>query len=526
VFPEDSASAGTSFVDLAEALHLLGREKDARNAVERALAIFKRLERRDEMRERLEAALIEICRRQGHSFSVENLLRDRIAEGRGAPSEEDLERAIDQDELAMMFFRQGQYDEALSLLMDSKNIFERAGESMQTHLAVCYLYIARVHLHTERFDESVEYGRQAVACAKQAHGDESLEATMSADELAVATAFSARRGNDPAKARESITLSEMAARQFTQMQGLNGKEAARSWENNRRLKKMLEPLLPNAATVRELDVPETVAFPTYSFISHAYADAQALETLLKSLPRYVKPVVFEPIDVPPTDFVSEKLISGVLGADGFIFIDSEVSNASFWCAFERDLAVRKHKHMFRFDPITKSFQRVRLEPQELKLAHCFHPADAADVQRVMRWLVDNRSFAAFHDDEKQGELSFPPFAAMTGSEREMRLFSLRTFRTLYLLFLSDDLLADTTLRNHVIDQLMNHPRGTLACWLHAQPPDLPHDLAQALSVFPREHLFALPQRPTDAAFNVHALDDLSVRLLWIHHNIRSGDWTL
>jgi hypothetical protein len=32
VFPEDSGSVGTSLVDLAEALHLVGREKDARKA--------------------------------------------------------------------------------------------------------------------------------------------------------------------------------------------------------------------------------------------------------------------------------------------------------------------------------------------------------------------------------------------------------------------------------------------------------------------------------------------------------------
>jgi tetratricopeptide (TPR) repeat protein len=206
VFPEDSGSVGTSLVDLAEALHLVGRQKDARKAVDHALVIFRRLDRRDEMRERLESALIEICRRQGHTFVVEDLLQNRISEGRGPSSDEDLRRAVDQDELAMMFFRQRQYEKALPLLMDSKDVFERAGASAQADLAICYQYIARVYLHTERFDESVAYGRKALACTQRTHGKDSLEATMVSDELAVAVAFCAKRDNDPEKARESIAL--------------------------------------------------------------------------------------------------------------------------------------------------------------------------------------------------------------------------------------------------------------------------------------------------------------------------------
>ena len=78
VFGSDSAPTGTSLVDLAEALHMVGRQRDARKAVEEALVIFKRLDRRDVIRERLERALIEICRRQGHSFVIEELRRHRM----------------------------------------------------------------------------------------------------------------------------------------------------------------------------------------------------------------------------------------------------------------------------------------------------------------------------------------------------------------------------------------------------------------------------------------------------------------
>jgi len=82
---------------------------------------------------------------------------------------------------------------------------------------------------------------------------------------------------------------------------------------------MLEPL-----TGSEPDIavrprpPAVVSLPTYAFISHAYSDDAALHQLLESLPRYVKPVVFEAIDAPPSELVSEKLINGVLSAEGLI----------------------------------------------------------------------------------------------------------------------------------------------------------------------------------------------------------------
>ena len=121
VFRKDSGPAGTSLVDLAEARYFVGRHKEARQALEDALVIFKRLDRRDGMRGRLERALIEVCRRQGHSFIVEELLRARISRASGPSSEDDLKRALEQDELAMMFLEQRQYDRALPLLMDSKD---------------------------------------------------------------------------------------------------------------------------------------------------------------------------------------------------------------------------------------------------------------------------------------------------------------------------------------------------------------------------------------------------------------------
>lgn len=525
VFGPGTSSVGTSLIDLSEALLLVDRPQESRKAIDEALAIFKQLDRRDEMRERLELHLIEVCRRQGHTFLVEELLRERIARGEGPSSDDALQRAVDQDELAMQFIRQRQYDKALPLLMESKDIFERGGEAVLADLSVCHLYLSRLYLQTERFDPAVAHGRSAVECAQQAHGPDSFEATMTRDELAVALAFLARRDNDADAARESLALSSSSLERFTALQGPSGKEAGRSAENNRRLRAMLGPLAGGDLPMPDpAGAPATVPLPTYAFISHAYSDDATLRLLLESLPPYVKPVVFEAIDAPPSELVSEKLINGVLGAEGLIYIDNPASHASFWCAFERDLAVRKEKHVFRFDPSSRTFEQVRLQPRELKLAHCFHPADGPDVRRVMRWLVDERSFAALHDED--AEQSLPAFASMEDARRDMTLFSLRTFGTLYLLFLSAAVVRDDRLRAHVIDQLRNHPRGTLVCWLPPKPRLPPVDLMRALLLFPKRHVISFSRRPCEPDFPVHALDDLGVRLYWAHHRIRTGDWNL
>jgi len=525
IFPPGTSSVGTSLIDLSEALLLVGRQQESRKAIEEALVIFKQLDRRDEMRERLELHLIEVCRRQGHAFLVESLLRERIERGDGPSLDEALARAVNQDELPMQFIQQRQYDKALPLLMDSKAIFERAGEAVLADLSVCHLYLSRLHLQTEEFEPAVAHGRSAVDCAKRAKGPDSFEVAMTRDELAVSLAFCARRDNDAAAARESLALSESSLARFAALQGPFGKEASRSAENNRRLRVMLAPLMGTEPEMTDLPEPPTaVALPTYAFISHAYSDDVALRELLESLPPYVKPVVFEAIDAPPSELVSEKLINGVLSAEGLVYIDNAASHSSFWCAFERDLAARKHKRMFRFDPSARIFEEIRSQPRELKLAHCFHPADGPDVRRVMRWLVDERSFAAFHDED--AEQSSPAFASMEDTKRDMTLFSLRTFGTLYLLFLSAAVMRDDRLRKHAIDQLRHHPHATLVCWLPPKPRLPPFDLIRALLAFPRQHVVAFSQRPTNPDFNVHALDDLGVRLYWAHHRVRAGDWSL
>ena len=89
--------------------------------------------------------------------------------------------------------------------------------------------------------------------------------------------------------------------------------------------------------------------PPKCFISHAYADGIARDSLIKSLPSGVEAVVFPPITVQPDQFVSNRLIESLLSCDGLIYLAGGASDSSFWVAFERDYALRAGKQVFLAD---------------------------------------------------------------------------------------------------------------------------------------------------------------------------------
>lgn len=306
------------------------------------------------------------------------------------------------------------------------------------------------------------------------------------------------------------------------LQGEHGKETLRSQQNGRGLRSLLKEF-SRCPDVEDARPPEDViVLPTKLFISHSYADKDALAVLTAALPDYVEAIIFEPIVVPPSDYVSEKLIRGVLGAEGFIFIDSSASRASFWTAFERDLAERNQKRMFRFDPATRRPASHAQKPRQLFLAHRYHPADADDVSRVMRWLIDQRSFEAFDGPDQDGAQI--TFSQQEAQRRDSILFSARTLGAIYLLFLSINLLKDDRLRTHAVEQVTLHPRSTMICWLDRPDDLLQGDAARQLTHVPKDGSYTLSDRPTDPSFNVHELDDLMVRLYWLLHQGRFGDW--
>src|SRR4030095_17207327 len=102
--------------------------------------------------------------------------------------------------------------------------------------------------------------------------------------------------------------------------------------------------------------------PPKCFISHAYADAIARDTLIRSLPGDVEAIVFPPFVVQTDQFVSNRLIESLLACDGLIYLTGGASDRSFWVAFEGDYALRAGKQVFSADVhtlnITKHGERA------------------------------------------------------------------------------------------------------------------------------------------------------------------------
>lgn len=520
-FEPTAGPVGTSLIDLAEALFMIGKTSDARNAINDALKIFEDLDRNDNMLDRLEYAILDICTKQGHYFEIERVFLIRIKRLHAMGKEQDVKRAIAQDDLAKIYTNQLKYDKALPLALDSLNIFERL--NLVEDAAISSLYIARILLRTDEYDKAETYGKKALNYSETAHGKNSINTAIASDELAVTTAFVAQQNNDPTKAAEAIKLSENALKLFQALTEEDSKEFQRSSVNNNKLKQMLAQLLTGESEVKSAKSKEQpLALPTFPFISHAFADDKSLKMLINMLPKYVKPVVFEAINVPPTEVVSEKLINGLLGAEGVIWIDSDVSNSSFWTVFERDLAIRKEKHVFRFDPKIKSITPYKAKPRNLWIAHLYHKDDILDVNHIMRWLVDERSFEAFNDPKKFGERSFPPFIEIDPKEREFHLMSFRSFGAMYVIFISRSFVQDNNLLQHTVEQLKHHPLSTIICWL-----DLPDSfdksvLVNELKLIPKTNSYTFQNRPSAAVFNKHQIDDLMVRLYWLVYQGNAG----
>lgn len=132
--------------------------------------------------------------------------------------------------------------------------------------------------------------------------------------------------------------------------------------------------------------------PAKCFISHAYADAVARDHLIGLLPTGVTPFVFPPITVGPEEFVSDPLITAVLGCDGLIYLRGGASDHSFWVAVERDYALRAGKKVFVFDTTTLELTQETSAPLDLAAFASYHRHDAPRVRRIADHLNQDRHF--------------------------------------------------------------------------------------------------------------------------------------
>ena len=103
------------------------------------------------------------------------------------------------------------------------------------------------------------------------------------------------------------------------------------------------------------------------FVSHSYEDDHYLPYLREVLPEKVVPVIFPPIDVPVTQFVSDQILDAVEGCKCLVFLDTVASKKSFWVALEIEHAKRQHRPVYRFDPSLRRITEDASPPLELPI---------------------------------------------------------------------------------------------------------------------------------------------------------------
>lgn len=162
------------------------------------------------------------------------------------------------------------------------------------------------------------------------------------------------------------------------------------------LQKWKEELLAKAAEAgwkkpEPLEVAVT-EIPARAFVSHSYMDTEGIRSLLDHLPPCFGPVLFAPVDVPPSEFVSTRLIDAIRAAPALVYLQGAKSEASFWVALERDVALRAGKQVFAFDPATGQFRRHARQPDPHWIYAIFPVDDSAVARSVVGWMVEHRGF--------------------------------------------------------------------------------------------------------------------------------------
>jgi hypothetical protein len=126
------------------------------------------------------------------------------------------------------------------------------------------------------------------------------------------------------------------------------------------------------------------------FISHAYADIESRNRLIKSLPSHVEAVVFPRITVPSDELVSSELVEALLDCDGLIYLSGGASDRSFWVAFERDYALRAEKKVYAADIDSMQLREDVGPPLDLAVFASYHREDAPRVREIVEFLNRER----------------------------------------------------------------------------------------------------------------------------------------
>lgn len=251
---------------------------------------------------------------------------------------------------------------------------------------------------------------------------------------------------------------------------------------------------------------ENLRPPKKVFISHSYKDSDARQRLLAQLPRDVEPFVFPPITVPPEKMVSPWLLDAIRSCAGLIYLKGRASADSFWVALERDYALRQGKPVFAFDPANGSLTPDTSAPMTLSV-HTVSSRRYFDIEDHISSQMRAMNFQIW-------DIGRSPDTVEERNERTLKAIERCIGLGGYVLVFW----SKSALTSHVVAS----------------------DIGLAARQYPDRIFFALldgTELPTDwrvfidpvrlygqrGHIDVHALDDVIVRLYWlIYRNTRQN----
>lgn len=132
--------------------------------------------------------------------------------------------------------------------------------------------------------------------------------------------------------------------------------------------------------------------PKKCFVSHAYQDKSAINSLKKNVPPDVELIIF-PREEPDTrNPVSNNIIPIILSCDGLIYLEGGYSASSAWVVFERDYGLRTGKAVFSYDPKTKEFTPDHDKPIKLQVQVFASEQSKKRANKLIKWMRQVRKF--------------------------------------------------------------------------------------------------------------------------------------
>ena len=241
-----------------------------------------------------------------------------------------------------------------------------------------------------------------------------------------------------------------------------------------------------------------IKFSKEYFISHSHKDEEAHGLLLKKLRnRGIEPYIYSPNKGSPTNLASKDLIEAILDHLALVHIQNGFPEQSFWVAFERDYALRAHKPVYAFDPVTYKIEKSRIPPLNLPIYPSYYSGDKEKMHNLFTFMR-NRHF------------DLNSFFKIEGSTATSFTESFNTVIRnggYYAIFLSSKTLKTKNLKEEIGFALKSHPDRILIGLLDQfNLKDIPGNLDRIQCV----QLFGDRKRS-----EIERWDDLIVNLYWL-----------